>query len=214
MSCFEWPASLGELPPSVETQYKALEDWTRSNDVWRVVPAGELACGRTAAVWDLAVLHEDGFALTPDQTAQAELTAWMAAWTGMVYRPESWQGPLAHTSPPFAIAPAGVDTSACWVALRGSSVCRAKFLAVVYGILYGMSLCSGRMSTLGGCDCKGPKEFKAARALRSGRRHPKGRNRGLEKRVLLGFPPGLQISWMKAHQSQAVVELGSHQGAG
>eukprot|EP00971_Amphidinium_carterae_P201622 4000880-Amphidinium_carterae.2 len=34
----------------------------------------------TAAVWDIAILHENGFALTPDQAAQAELGAWSKLW--------------------------------------------------------------------------------------------------------------------------------------
>eukprot|EP00971_Amphidinium_carterae_P135204 2679745-Amphidinium_carterae.1 len=34
----------------------------------------------TAAVWDLAILSEDGFALNPDQAAQAELQAWSKLW--------------------------------------------------------------------------------------------------------------------------------------
>eukprot|EP00971_Amphidinium_carterae_P224567 4454834-Amphidinium_carterae.1 len=34
----------------------------------------------TAAVWDLAILSNDGFALNPDQAAQAELQAWSKLW--------------------------------------------------------------------------------------------------------------------------------------
>eukprot|EP00971_Amphidinium_carterae_P230548 4575387-Amphidinium_carterae.1 len=34
----------------------------------------------TAAVWDIAILSEDGFALSPDQAAQAELQAWSKLW--------------------------------------------------------------------------------------------------------------------------------------
>eukprot|EP00971_Amphidinium_carterae_P237265 4709689-Amphidinium_carterae.1 len=38
-TCFEWPAFLGELPPSVEAQYQRLEDCRESwhdyvNDMW------------------------------------------------------------------------------------------------------------------------------------------------------------------------------------
>eukprot|EP00971_Amphidinium_carterae_P006107 120334-Amphidinium_carterae.1 len=34
----------------------------------------------TAAVWDLAILSENGYALSPDQVAQAELAAWSKLW--------------------------------------------------------------------------------------------------------------------------------------
>eukprot|EP00971_Amphidinium_carterae_P029749 585473-Amphidinium_carterae.1 len=34
----------------------------------------------TAAVWDIAILSDDGFALSPDQAAQAELQAWSKLW--------------------------------------------------------------------------------------------------------------------------------------
>eukprot|EP00971_Amphidinium_carterae_P208450 4135785-Amphidinium_carterae.1 len=34
----------------------------------------------TAAVWDLAITHENGFALSPDDTAVAELAAWSKLW--------------------------------------------------------------------------------------------------------------------------------------
>eukprot|EP00971_Amphidinium_carterae_P242483 4814867-Amphidinium_carterae.2 len=34
----------------------------------------------TAAVWDLAILSEDGYALSPDHAAQAELEAWSKLW--------------------------------------------------------------------------------------------------------------------------------------
>eukprot|EP00971_Amphidinium_carterae_P350462 6491558-Amphidinium_carterae.2 len=34
----------------------------------------------TAAVWDLAILSENGFALSPHQAAQAELDAWSKLW--------------------------------------------------------------------------------------------------------------------------------------
>eukprot|EP00971_Amphidinium_carterae_P084696 1676320-Amphidinium_carterae.2 len=33
-----------------------------------------------AAVWDLAILHENGYALSPDQAAQSELIAWIKLW--------------------------------------------------------------------------------------------------------------------------------------
>eukprot|EP00971_Amphidinium_carterae_P056474 1115905-Amphidinium_carterae.1 len=34
----------------------------------------------TAAVWDLAILSDEGFALNPDQAAQAELQTWSKLW--------------------------------------------------------------------------------------------------------------------------------------
>eukprot|EP00971_Amphidinium_carterae_P235124 4665830-Amphidinium_carterae.2 len=34
----------------------------------------------TAAVWDLAILSDEGYALSPDQAAQAELSAWSKLW--------------------------------------------------------------------------------------------------------------------------------------
>eukprot|EP00971_Amphidinium_carterae_P233542 4634806-Amphidinium_carterae.1 len=34
----------------------------------------------TAAVWDLAILSEEGYALSPDQATQAELEAWSKLW--------------------------------------------------------------------------------------------------------------------------------------
>eukprot|EP00971_Amphidinium_carterae_P193528 3840130-Amphidinium_carterae.1 len=34
----------------------------------------------TAAVWDLAILSSDGFALSPDQATKAELEAWSKLW--------------------------------------------------------------------------------------------------------------------------------------
>eukprot|EP00971_Amphidinium_carterae_P139214 2758690-Amphidinium_carterae.1 len=34
----------------------------------------------TAAVWDLAILSDDGYALSPDQAAKAELQAWSKLW--------------------------------------------------------------------------------------------------------------------------------------
>eukprot|EP00971_Amphidinium_carterae_P350118 6491392-Amphidinium_carterae.1 len=59
----------------LKTGHELSSDVSRMN----VVIVGGLACG-TVAVWDLAILHEDGFALTPDQTVQAELTAWSQLW--------------------------------------------------------------------------------------------------------------------------------------
>eukprot|EP00971_Amphidinium_carterae_P244385 4852653-Amphidinium_carterae.1 len=34
----------------------------------------------TAAVWDLAILSDNGYAVSPDQAAQAELEAWSKLW--------------------------------------------------------------------------------------------------------------------------------------
>eukprot|EP00971_Amphidinium_carterae_P084880 1679598-Amphidinium_carterae.1 len=34
----------------------------------------------TAAVWDLAILSKDGYALSPDQATKAELEVWSKLW--------------------------------------------------------------------------------------------------------------------------------------
>eukprot|EP00971_Amphidinium_carterae_P176823 3506266-Amphidinium_carterae.1 len=39
-------------------------------------------------------------------------------------------------------------------------------------------------------------------------RQPKGRHRDLESRALAALPAGVQIAWMKAHQSDRDVEEG------
>eukprot|EP00971_Amphidinium_carterae_P108342 2145139-Amphidinium_carterae.2 len=49
----------------------------------------------TAAVWDLATLSENGYALSPDQAAQAELEAWSKLW-----QPGSTTFPQKATSQP------------------------------------------------------------------------------------------------------------------
>eukprot|EP00971_Amphidinium_carterae_P137426 2723508-Amphidinium_carterae.1 len=43
----------------------------------------------------------------------------------------------------------------------------------------------------------------------TGRRHPKGKKRDLEKRVVLALRPGLQINWMKAHLTETAVTVQS-----
>eukprot|EP00971_Amphidinium_carterae_P108243 2143401-Amphidinium_carterae.1 len=35
----------------------------------------------SAAVWDIAILSDEGYALTPDQAGQAELQAWRLSWS-------------------------------------------------------------------------------------------------------------------------------------
>eukprot|EP00971_Amphidinium_carterae_P333118 6467657-Amphidinium_carterae.2 len=46
------------------------------------------------------------------------------------------------------------------------------------------------------------------RALQTGRRRPKGRNRDLEQRGLIALLPGSRIRWMKAHLNQRDVQIG------
>eukprot|EP00971_Amphidinium_carterae_P082354 1628259-Amphidinium_carterae.3 len=47
----------------------------------------------TAAVWDLAILHENGYALSSDQAAQSDLIAWSKLW-----QPGRSTFPNKHTS--------------------------------------------------------------------------------------------------------------------
>eukprot|EP00971_Amphidinium_carterae_P252585 5014677-Amphidinium_carterae.1 len=95
---FEWPAFLGEIPPTVEAQYACLDAWitgkkkkeqAERSASWRayVKEAWERSPKKiykrirgNASVWDLAILHYNGYALSPDQTAQAELNAWSTRW--------------------------------------------------------------------------------------------------------------------------------------
>eukprot|EP00971_Amphidinium_carterae_P168801 3344426-Amphidinium_carterae.1 len=55
-------------------------------------------------------------------------------------------------------------------------------------------------------DCKGA--VKAVQALQTGRSQPKGRNRDLELRVKNALLPGQRIRWIKAHLTQADVDIG------
>eukprot|EP00971_Amphidinium_carterae_P197893 3927379-Amphidinium_carterae.3 len=55
-------------------------------------------------------------------------------------------------------------------------------------------------------DCKGV--VKAAQALQTSRRQPKGRNIDLEQRVQNALLPGQRIRWIKAHLKQADVDFG------
>eukprot|EP00971_Amphidinium_carterae_P099421 1966882-Amphidinium_carterae.3 len=89
---FEWPTFLGEIPPTVEAQYACLHAWitgkkkkeqAERSASWRayVKEAWERSPKKiykwirgNDSVWDLAILHDNGYALSPDQTAQAELS--------------------------------------------------------------------------------------------------------------------------------------------
>eukprot|EP00971_Amphidinium_carterae_P217693 4321338-Amphidinium_carterae.1 len=53
-------------------------------------------------------------------------------------------------------------------------------------------------------DCKGV--VSCLHALKAGRRPPRGRHRDLESRALAALPAGVQIVWMKAHQSDRNAE--------
>eukprot|EP00971_Amphidinium_carterae_P334809 6470296-Amphidinium_carterae.1 len=55
-------------------------------------------------------------------------------------------------------------------------------------------------------DCKGV--IKAVQALQTGRRQPNGRNRDLELRVKNALIPGQGIRWIKAHLTQADLDIG------
>eukprot|EP00971_Amphidinium_carterae_P300159 5963890-Amphidinium_carterae.1 len=95
---FEWPAFRGEIPPTAEAQLTRLDAWVTSRkkelqaertaswrayvkEMWATRPMKIYKWIRgTAAVWDLAILSDTGFALTPDQAAQAELAAWSKLW--------------------------------------------------------------------------------------------------------------------------------------
>eukprot|EP00971_Amphidinium_carterae_P010932 215807-Amphidinium_carterae.2 len=55
-------------------------------------------------------------------------------------------------------------------------------------------------------DCKGV--VACLHALRAGRQRPKGRHRDLERRAVAAFWAGLQIVWMRAHQSDKDAEEG------
>eukprot|EP00971_Amphidinium_carterae_P151639 3005891-Amphidinium_carterae.6 len=89
---------LGELPPTLEAQYNFLDAWLTGRkkkiqaersaswkayvkDMWERSPKKIYKWIRgTASVWDLSILHENGYALGPDQTAQSELMAWSKLW--------------------------------------------------------------------------------------------------------------------------------------
>eukprot|EP00971_Amphidinium_carterae_P045753 900316-Amphidinium_carterae.2 len=91
---FEWPTFLGKIPPILEAQYTALDTWLTGKkkkeqaersaswrEAWERSPKKSYKWIRgNASVWDLAILNEDGYSLTPDQTAQAELQAWSKLW--------------------------------------------------------------------------------------------------------------------------------------
>eukprot|EP00971_Amphidinium_carterae_P182581 3623533-Amphidinium_carterae.1 len=79
------------------------------------------------------------------------------------------------------------------------SVYRAEFLAVVRAL----EECKPKRLVSG---CKGV--VSCLHALRAGRRQPKGRHRDLESRALAALPDGVQIVWMKAHQSDRDAEEG------
>eukprot|EP00971_Amphidinium_carterae_P056105 1106442-Amphidinium_carterae.1 len=88
-----------------------------------------------------------------------------------------------------------------WMPLPGlkQSVCRAELHAVIRAL----KECQPHEVV---CDCKGV--VKVVQALQTGHRHPKGRNRDLEKRVLQALLPGQKIRWMKAHLRQPDVDHG------
>eukprot|EP00971_Amphidinium_carterae_P003700 73580-Amphidinium_carterae.1 len=91
---FEWPHFLGEHPPTAEAQLTSLDAWVTGRkkrlqaeraaswrsyvkEMWDTSPKRIYKWIRgTAAVWDLAILSEEGYALSPDQATQAELEAW------------------------------------------------------------------------------------------------------------------------------------------
>eukprot|EP00971_Amphidinium_carterae_P189098 3754023-Amphidinium_carterae.1 len=75
------------------------------------------------------------------------------------------------------------------------SVNRAEFLAAVRAL-------EGRKPS----DCKGV--VSCLHALKAGRRHPKGRHKDLDSRVLAALLAGVQIAWMKAHQKDRDAEEG------
>eukprot|EP00971_Amphidinium_carterae_P265560 5268159-Amphidinium_carterae.2 len=80
------------------------------------------------------------------------------------------------------------------------SVYRAEFLAVVRAL----EECNPKRLV---SDCKGV--VSCLHALRAGRRQAKGRHRDLESRALAALPAGVQIAWMKAHQSDRDADEGS-----
>eukprot|EP00971_Amphidinium_carterae_P148346 2940762-Amphidinium_carterae.1 len=61
------------------------------------LPADVPTSRGTAAVWDLAILSKDGYALSPDQATRAELEAWSISF-GNQGTPLSLPRPLR--SPP------------------------------------------------------------------------------------------------------------------
>eukprot|EP00971_Amphidinium_carterae_P083406 1650760-Amphidinium_carterae.4 len=73
------------------------------------------------------------------------------------------------------------------------SVYRAEFLAVVRAL----EECKPKRLV---SDCKGV--ISCLHALKAGRRHPTCRHRDLESRALAALPAGVQIVWMKAHQTE------------
>eukprot|EP00971_Amphidinium_carterae_P311084 6182141-Amphidinium_carterae.1 len=95
---FEWPQFLGEIPPTPEAQLTCLDAWITGRkkriqaertaswkayvkETWETSPKKIYKWIRgTAVVWDLAILSGNGFALSPDQAAQAELEAWSKLW--------------------------------------------------------------------------------------------------------------------------------------
>eukprot|EP00971_Amphidinium_carterae_P033145 652553-Amphidinium_carterae.1 len=95
---FEWPQFLGAHPPTAEAQLTSLDAWvtgrkkrlqaertaswrTYVKEMWDTSPKKIFKWIRgTAAVWDLAILSEEGYALSPDQATQAELEAWSKLW--------------------------------------------------------------------------------------------------------------------------------------
>eukprot|EP00971_Amphidinium_carterae_P141436 2802561-Amphidinium_carterae.1 len=95
---FEWPPFLGEIPPTAEAQLTRLDAWVTGRrkriqaertaswrayvkEMWATSPKKIYKWIRgTAAVWDLAILSADGYALSPDQAAGAELEAWSKLW--------------------------------------------------------------------------------------------------------------------------------------
>eukprot|EP00971_Amphidinium_carterae_P213495 4237036-Amphidinium_carterae.1 len=78
---FEWPAFLDVIPPTAEAQLRALDEWVnrRKNklkteraaiwrayvkEMWSTSPKKIYKWIRgTAAVWDIAILSDEGFAL-------------------------------------------------------------------------------------------------------------------------------------------------------
>eukprot|EP00971_Amphidinium_carterae_P049176 969142-Amphidinium_carterae.1 len=60
--------------------YGYSSDKERAHELNREVCLEIFAAVAALAVWDLAILSEDGYALSPDQAARAELEAWSKLW--------------------------------------------------------------------------------------------------------------------------------------
>eukprot|EP00971_Amphidinium_carterae_P168312 3335045-Amphidinium_carterae.1 len=107
-------------PPIPNAQHKVLNDWataqiassskerrqswqTYVKTMWQQSPKRIYKwIGGTAVVWDLAIRGENGFALSPDDTAQVELETWSKLW-----KPGSFQLRRAVTDDPMpALLPA------------------------------------------------------------------------------------------------------------